>query len=71
MSSCKQCGSHAINPGRHGRDDTDLDLCDVCYWRVRADTAYKAGMERAAEIAREYYRDGQEAAEAIREEAKK
>ena len=31
------CGSHAINPGQSGRDDTsDLDLCDVCYWRKRA-----------------------------------
>ena len=30
------CGSYAINPGRHGRDaDTDLDICDVCYWRKR------------------------------------
>ena len=31
------CGSHAINPGQSGRDDaSDLDLCDVCYWRKRA-----------------------------------
>lgn len=37
MTSCKQCGSHAINPHRHGRDNTDLDLCDVCYWRTRAE----------------------------------
>lgn len=34
---CKICGSQAINPGHHGRDpNTDLDLCDVCYWRKRA-----------------------------------
>ena len=38
MSSCKSCGSQAINPGKHGRDlTTDLDLCDVCYWRKRAE----------------------------------
>ena len=38
MKSCK-CGSYAINPGQHGRDDTDLDLCDVCFWRKRATTS--------------------------------
>ncbi len=28
----------AINPRLHGREkDTDLDLCDVCYWRKRAE----------------------------------
>ena len=37
MNKCKECGSYAINPGRRGRDDSDLDLCDVCYWRVRAE----------------------------------
>ena len=36
MRQCK-CGSFAINPGHHGRDNTDLDLCDVCYWRKRAE----------------------------------
>lgn len=31
------CGSHAINPGQHGRTEgVDLDLCDVCYWRKMA-----------------------------------
>ncbi len=34
------CGSYAINPGQSGREDTsDLDLCDVCYWRKRAESA--------------------------------
>ena len=33
------CGSHAINPSQCGRDDTsDLDLCDMCYWRKRAES---------------------------------
>lgn len=30
------CGSHAINHHAHGRDGSDGDLCDVCYWRKRA-----------------------------------
>ena len=36
--SCIRCRSYAINPRLHGRDDTDLDLCDVCYWRARAES---------------------------------
>ena len=36
---CKICGSMAINPHMHGRDNADLDLCDVCYWRKRANGA--------------------------------
>jgi len=36
MKQCRICGSYAINPTLHGRDNTDLDLCDVCYWRKRA-----------------------------------
>lgn len=34
--SCRVCGSHAINHGSHGRDGSDPDLCDVCFWRKRA-----------------------------------
>ena len=34
---CKRCGSHAINHRSHGRDGSDPDLCDVCYWRKRDD----------------------------------
>lgn len=35
---CKKCGRMAINPHRYGRDPSDdLDLCDVCYWRKRAE----------------------------------
>ncbi|WP_368655447.1 hypothetical protein ABRY94_11990 [Castellaniella ginsengisoli] len=37
MNACTRCGSFAINPAWHGRDDSDLDLCDVCYWRGRAE----------------------------------
>lgn len=33
---CKKCGSHAINHHLHGRDGSDRDLCDVCFWRKRA-----------------------------------
>lgn len=33
---CENCGSHAINHHCHGRDGSDGHLCDVCYWRKRA-----------------------------------
>lgn len=36
MKACK-CGSYAINHNCHGRDGSDDDLCDVCYWRKRAE----------------------------------
>jgi hypothetical protein len=36
MSRCK-CGSYAINLAFHGRDDTDTDSCDVCFWRNKAE----------------------------------
>lgn len=38
MMQC-ECGSHAINHNCHGRDGSDPDLCDVCYWRKRAGVA--------------------------------
>ena len=37
MPQCKNCGSWAINHHCHGRDGSDPDLCDVCYWRIRAE----------------------------------
>lgn len=36
MNKCTECGSYAINHHCHGRDGSDPELCDVCYWRVRA-----------------------------------
>ena len=41
MKACLQCGSYAINYHLHGRDwdSEDADLCDVCYWRKRAEAA--------------------------------
>ena len=39
MSKQCTCGSFAINSNRHGRDATNTDLCDVCYWRTRAEVA--------------------------------
>lgn len=39
MKNCKQCCSHAINHHLHGRDGSGSDLCDVCYWRTRAEMA--------------------------------
>ena len=37
MSKCENCGSYAINHHAHGRDGSDGHLCDVCYWRRRAE----------------------------------
>jgi len=45
MNQCKECGSYAINVGKGGRDESDSDLCDVCYWRKR-------WIERGVEIER-------------------
>lgn len=43
---CNQCGSHAINDNLHGRQKgIDLDLCDVCYWRFRAEQAQAKASE--------------------------
>ena len=36
MNKCTECGSYAINHHCHGRDGSDPELCDVCYWRKRA-----------------------------------
>ena len=41
MNKCTECGSYAINHHCHGRDGSDPELCDVCYWRKRA-TDYTA-----------------------------
>ena len=43
---CK-CGSYAINNHLHGRDGSNPELCDVCYWRDRADK-YSSALLRAA-----------------------
>ena len=37
MKRCSRCGSYAKNHHNHGRDGSDADLCDVCYWRKRAE----------------------------------
>lgn len=37
MMQCKRCGSWAINHNSHGRCGSDPRLCDVCYWRKRAE----------------------------------
>ena len=43
MQRCKRCHSWAINEKMHGRiEGTDIDLCDVCYWRARAERADEA-----------------------------
>ena len=45
---CERCRSYAINPGQNGRGDNDLHLCDVCYWRARAE-AKQVNTENKAE----------------------
>ena len=35
---CTRCRNYGINEHHHGRIvGTDSDLCDVCYWRKRAE----------------------------------
>jgi len=51
MNKCTECGSYAINHHCHGRDGSDPELCDVCYWRVRA-TDY-ATLEAEREMLRQ------------------
>ena len=52
--NCKQCGSYAINAHLHGRQKgIDLDYCDVCYWRFRAEKRIETELAEArAEIER-------------------
>ena len=41
---CTRCGSYAINELHHGRSPgRDTDLCDVCYWRKRAEEVVGLG----------------------------
>lgn len=35
MKKCSVCGSHAINHNAHGRDGSEGELCDVCFWRKK------------------------------------
>ena len=48
MISCKRCFSYAINHHSHGRDGTEKELCDVCYWRQLAEIrlAYSQQLEK-------------------------
>lgn len=50
MHSCKRCGSYAINQNEHGRDGTDPDLCDVCYWRKRAESQTLREMQQVEKL---------------------
>ena len=49
MICCKECGSQAINHRLYGRDGSDPDLCDVCYWRKRAEDKSMITKETAPE----------------------
>lgn len=50
--ACKRCGSWAINHGHHGRDGSEPNLCDVCYWRQRCEQCTASNAAKDAEIAR-------------------
>lgn len=49
MPTCIRCGSHAINHHHHGRDGSRPDLCDVCYWRAKAEELQAAPKSNAGE----------------------
>ena len=51
---CERCGSYAINHHHHGRDGSDPNLCDVCYWRKRAESSFTA-LSALYKVARESY----------------
>ena len=38
MTKCKRCGSYAINAFLRDQCETGMDLCDVCYWRQKAES---------------------------------
>ena len=48
MKHCVRCSSCAINHHSHGRDGSDADLCDVCYWRKRAESAAQPASDNGA-----------------------
>ena len=69
---CTRCPSYAINPNcdEVGRDKTRMDLCDVCWWRNKAEKIEAAGDKlaarymsslphgsKAAQHVREYHRE--------------
>ena len=55
MNQC-QCGSYQ---NQHGRDlGVDLDLCDVCYWRKRANNL-KSFIDKARSESELYHKNGE------------
>jgi hypothetical protein len=50
--TCKRCGSHAINHHLHGRDESEPELCDVCFWRKKAED-YARALETIFEVSKE------------------
>ena len=54
MTRCVRCGSHAINPNKHGREEgKDLNLCDVCYWWKRAEYFLECAKVREKRLCKE------------------
>ena len=57
MKQCEYpgCYSYAVNQTSHGREaGVDTHLCDVCYWRTRAELAkadgYREGVKAALAV---------------------
>ena len=57
-NSCIKCGSLAINHNCHGRDGSDSDLCDVCYWRSRAEVTPTVTLPKVHQFYTTYSRAG-------------
>lgn len=56
MSEKCECGSYAINPRLHGREEgIDPHLCDVCYWRARSNPTLQKRIEELEERSRETF----------------
>jgi len=67
MISCKRCFSYAINHHSHGRDGTEKELCDVCYWRQLAEIrlAYLQLLEKNVDILKPRIKQLEQALESI------
>ena len=52
--TCKNCGSLAINHHAHGRDGSEKKLCDVCYWRTKAQQQKLEAIDERLEMQAQY-----------------
>lgn len=55
--NCDICGGSTFNANFiHGRDGSDPELCDVCYWHKRAELAQRdtVRVDRLEQVIREH-----------------